>query len=265
MESDTWNKETLVKAIRVELERFLIASFFRGYPTNPLSEHELNKKTEHQLNELYCQFKKNNWSYLYQFKKEQEDDSTRFFNQPECNADYSYWAKHAYWHFDQAVALLLDKDPRKVSYETLKHLFEISPFAKKYQEIFSLIQGYHLYGKLSEIIEPMDVLNWADDIDIDIPIKLKEAVNGLKSQKKNNLKKFDKECLQGAERKTMLKIILGMAIHQYGYNPLAGSKNKATGTKGKSISAGLDTVGLKVNDDTIRKYLKEATETFPDV
>ena len=66
------------------------------------------------------------------------------------------------------------------------------------------------------------------------------------------------------ERPQVLKIMLGMAMDKYGYKPGA-SKNTATGKNRGSIHAALESFGLNVSDDTIRKYLDEAVEIFPEV
>lgn len=66
------------------------------------------------------------------------------------------------------------------------------------------------------------------------------------------------------ERPQVLQIMLGMAMHGYGYKPGA-TKNTATGNNKGSIRAALQSVGLDVTDDTIRKYLNEGFEMFPDV
>jgi hypothetical protein len=59
------------------------------------------------------------------------------------------------------------------------------------------------------------------------------------------------------ERNTMLRLIIGMAMDAYGYNPNS-TRNDATGTNNKSIKAGLERKGINMDDETIRKYLKEA-------
>lgn len=62
------------------------------------------------------------------------------------------------------------------------------------------------------------------------------------------------------ERGTLLKIILGMAIDAYGYS-LEASRNSATGCK-NGISSKIATRGINVSDDTIRKYLDEAKQSY---
>lgn len=69
--------------------------------------------------------------------------------------------------------------------------------------------------------------------------------------------------LNQSERKKLLEIILGMAMHAYSYNP-ASNRNAATGSNKNSIYAGIQLVGLNASDDTIRKYLNEAADIFPE-
>ncbi|MGQ3890718.1 hypothetical protein [Legionella sp. CNM-4043-24] len=73
--------------------------------------------------------------------------------------------------------------------------------------------------------------------------------------------KEDNQILGETERKTMLKIILGMAIHAYSYDP-SSKRNAATGSNKNSISSALQSLGLDISEDTIRKYLDEAKEHF---
>jgi hypothetical protein len=60
------------------------------------------------------------------------------------------------------------------------------------------------------------------------------------------------------ERETALKLIIGMAVKGYSYDPKASKSSIA-----KDISDDLISLGISVSDDTIRKWLKEATELLP--
>lgn len=58
------------------------------------------------------------------------------------------------------------------------------------------------------------------------------------------------------ERNTMLKLVIGMAMRGYGYDPGAARSDAP-----KSIADDLEALEISVTDDTIRKYLKEAVNT----
>jgi hypothetical protein len=62
--------------------------------------------------------------------------------------------------------------------------------------------------------------------------------------------------LSTSERNTLLKLVLGMAMHGFDHDP-TGSRSKAP----KDIADALAGVGLSVTDDTVRKWLKLAAET----
>jgi len=62
---------------------------------------------------------------------------------------------------------------------------------------------------------------------------------------------------------SLLKIVLGMAIDAYQYDP-DKTKNAATGSNSGSIHAALAKIdGLATDADTIRKYLTEAVKKYP--
>lgn len=58
------------------------------------------------------------------------------------------------------------------------------------------------------------------------------------------------------ERDTLLKLVIGMAIEGYRYDPVA-SRNEAPA----EIAGDLAKQGIEVTDDTVRKWLKEAANT----
>jgi hypothetical protein len=64
--------------------------------------------------------------------------------------------------------------------------------------------------------------------------------------------------LGARERESLLRLIVGMAIKGYAYNPKA-AKNTAT----KEIADDLRLLGLALDEDTIRKYLSEAKDHLP--
>lgn len=58
------------------------------------------------------------------------------------------------------------------------------------------------------------------------------------------------------ERETLLKLVIGMAVKGYNYDPTA-TKNNAP----KEIADDLAALDMSVSDDTVRKYLKQAADT----
>jgi hypothetical protein len=84
--------------------------------------------------------------------------------------------------------------------------------------------------------------------------ELSSRIAGLESAKSHEPEKP----LGPRERDSLLKLVLGMAIRGYGYDPKAGRSGTA-----REIASDLQVSGLALDDDTIRKYLTEAKELLP--
>jgi len=69
------------------------------------------------------------------------------------------------------------------------------------------------------------------------------------------------ENFSDSEKGTLLKLVLGMAVSAYHYDP-GSNRNAATGTNRGSISADLARIRLSVCNDTVRKYLDEAKDEY---
>jgi hypothetical protein len=60
------------------------------------------------------------------------------------------------------------------------------------------------------------------------------------------------------ERESLLKLVIGVAIKGYAFDPTAGRSPTA-----KEIASDLALVGIGMDEDTVRKYLAEAKELLP--
>lgn len=107
--------------------------------------------------------------------------------------------------------------------------------------------GDRLYGH-HRFFKPADVVRWAQSRFPKFPFTLDRLP-------------ADPQPESQTERLSMLKMILGMAMDGYQYDPKK-SKNAATGSNRGSIYAALESRGLKLDEGTIRKYLVEASELF---
>jgi len=59
-------------------------------------------------------------------------------------------------------------------------------------------------------------------------------------------------------------MILGMAVSKYGYQGDA-VRNPATGRNRGAIASDLEKIGISLDPDTIRRYLKEAWGKYGDI
>jgi hypothetical protein len=48
-------------------------------------------------------------------KQADAKEAARFYNQASASADFDFWTKHEYWTFEEALALLLGKNPEVVT------------------------------------------------------------------------------------------------------------------------------------------------------
>lgn len=122
MEFETWKRETLINEVKTAM---MLAAFkshgdFLGMPMTPkfYTDKELSQKTDYELRCIYVKYKKHDDDFRQQY--EENEERKRFFNLPTANADIDYWSKQAYWSIDEAIALILGKDPRKVTWKNLE-------------------------------------------------------------------------------------------------------------------------------------------------
>jgi hypothetical protein len=101
-------------------------------------------------------------------------EAAKFYNLTSAKADLGYWAKAEYWTFDEAVALLLGREPTKVTWEDVQrelapyqgrrgaHREPDSKFLSDYQRLRNL--AMRAPAMQSPRLKPADVLAWALDV-----------------------------------------------------------------------------------------------------
>lgn len=80
---------------------------------------------------------------------------------------------------------------------------------------------------------------------------------------KNHSDILKKNNLSLTERQSLYKMILGMSMDAYGYDPKL-ARNKATGENKGSIQFALEQRNLFLDSETIRDHITIATELFPE-
>lgn len=105
--------------------------------------------------------------------KEASKEAGRIYNQPTAEADFEHWAKMDHWTFDEALVLLLGKDPRIVTRSVVKEeLFRdqgYTLFAGPRRPKSAFLRSYEDLRQLAERatvlkgprLRPVDVLVWA--------------------------------------------------------------------------------------------------------
>lgn len=125
---------------------------------------------------------------------------------------------------------------------SMKKIHEYLYDANKLKEI-------SLYERSGSKVKPYDFMAWAENLKLSFP----NLITG-KTKKK--------ECkivnLSTKERNALYKIILGMAIKGYGYDPEASKSDVP-----KEIEGDLAQLNINLTAETIRNYLKKAHSEFP--
>lgn len=220
-------------------------------------------------------------------EKVEENERQFSFNKPHAMADekiYSYWCKAAAWYDDEFTALLLARNPKVVTMESIKRAKNLSTFANEFLDLRELVSRAVLKKQLLRATRPGFAIAWAKRNRIPVPKALEAAVREHGHQVADWKTAYDQQAAIVAdlkakiaklevaetkpepttadlgirERDSLLKIVLGMAIKGYSYDPKA-SRNPTA----KEVASDLSLIGLRLDEDTVRKYLAEATELLP--
>lgn len=197
---------------------------------------------------------------------------------PEARpANYRYWATCPTWYRHEAVSLALGLEPDTLSPEAIFNN-EQRVLAKPRSEMDArdlLIEAYlafdrHItrrfgllgYKGLHLDVQPETFLKWMRQVDIPVPDGMAEAIEGASidddEEPQDSPMRSSDEGLGSRERESLLKLVIGMAVKGYGYDPKASRSDKVS-----EIAGDLTKLGIPLTDDTVRKYLREARDLLP--
>lgn len=153
-------------------------------------------------------------------------------------------------------------DPAILYDRYLKSIDQVKGIYSQYCDMLDNLKNSTLHKRDT----PRSYIKWAERYGFDIPWLAWAREQGLVSTngKIGAIGSADGNPVNDGERNMLYRILLGMAIDGYGYDPKA-ARNDATGENRGSIAAGLQKIdGLATEADTIRKYLKQAAELYPE-
>jgi hypothetical protein len=197
--------------------------------------------------------------------------------------DYPFWDSQDELTLDQAAWLWLDREPelnfaaRDAKYLAINNMLyeKIKGGGLPARNTNTSLGGVHCPGET--YIRRDDLKKFAESQGVKpkflfpesrLPKSDDKAVpSDTKSKSLNDSDNQYIDSIDGSitrRERTMLKILLGMAIDGYGYDPNS-SKNLLTGKNRMGLEERLTNIGLSVNSDTIRKYLTEAANLYPHV
>ena len=225
-------------------------------------------------------------------KAKEEQEAKHFYHKTHADADFIYWSKMQEWSIEEGIALIHGKDPKTVNYSSLKRSAPLSDLRKQFDEIIELAKRSVKWKKLYDPALPSLFIKWAKDNGFEAPLELdrqvlkrkgntvdwKKQYDDLLKLNNGNVGKADKliadqrnvidglklpihnkSDLNTKEKTSLLKILLGLTLTNYEYNPNASRNSTA-----REIASDLELQGLSVDEDTIRKWLNQSKEYLPD-
>lgn len=180
---------------------------------------------------------------------------------------YTYWCQNvAQWELHEVCFLFLDKEPPiNNSYELVishrgmpegKLFFALRKcLINEAKENGASAQPIHL-NAMHVMKSPREWLRIAQKYGFEVPAVLAEKIEELTPRSEEKPKE---KSMSERERESLLKMVLAAAIDCYGYEP-----NSIRNTATTDFENAISRIGLKLDADTIRKYLKEAAARFPD-
>jgi tRNA(Phe) wybutosine-synthesizing methylase Tyw3 len=139
--------------------------------------NELTALSPEDFNSLY-EAERAREAQLY-LEKRRADEDARPFNQPWANLDVDYWSKISFWTLEEAVAISLNKDPRRVKWDSLKSITNVSDFAAKFEAKLMLVERAKEMGQLWAKTTPSVFLAWAKRTRFEMPVELVETAKSL--------------------------------------------------------------------------------------
>lgn len=209
-------------------------------------------------------------------------ESQRWFNLPSSRADHAYWSKMPLWSMDEAVTLSLDRAPEAVKWSDLRGYVSNSPFAFQFSRRREMVERAAVARDLSFPVRPADFVQWARTHDIELPAALDGALPSADPAvdwkaahaaevEQHNVTRADLERLKAEaerisadkglsqrERSTCMKLIIGMAVKKYRHDAATTRSSTAT-----NIANDLHELGIDIDVDTVRKWLREAAGELP--
>lgn len=191
--------------------------------------------------------------------------------------DFAHWCRMARWDVAQAAALSLGLDPEAFKLETGD---DLEPeLQTRYLKRRALVLNHVQTGRILHSVEPVDFLSWAQSNGIEVHAALVEAVESVggtianwrleAEQSRAELSKCrakvdeitghaaasNRRTLLPKEEASLLKIVLGVAMAEYGFAPGRGNSRAP-----KAIADALRTHGITIDEDTVRKWLVKAAD-----
>lgn len=163
----------------------------------------------------------------------------------------------------EAVALSLNKDPERIGFYESK--WTANELSREFEEFLDRafiakrnLEAGRIERKTLVLNNPyecmVDIGEFAA-FAISVEWQIPDELASLAKRQQASVARNDRQEVGTRERETLLKMVLGMAIAGYSYEPEAAYSAIIA-----EIASDLARCGIATTDDTIRKWLKRAAE-----
>lgn len=183
------------------------------------------------------------------------------FNSPEYIADdqtYIDWLQFDHLSTKEAAALSIGRKPEKIDEILVSDEIGIEAVKSKLQHSLNVLSRHQPIIENHDRVTCDVFLSWLRKFDAE-QAKIIEKYIPQETQAVSTEQKVRRLSDQNNERNKMLQLIIGMAMDKYRYDPAVTGGSAVT-----NIKNGLQTRGINISPDTIRKYLNDAKEFLPD-
>lgn len=180
-----------------------------------------------------------------------------------------FWARMPKWTAEEFLTLAVGRDPRMVSAQTIADNPDHYSVADDLELIDAIGSRDGSAFLLSTGRAPNWWIEWTDQHELPFHQPLREAVAkkakrdaereaAASTQCEKQPASREGETIGTRQRESLLKLIIGMAVGGYGYDP-----RSLRSPIPAQIATDLEIRGLSLSDDTIRKYLREGADLLP--
>ncbi|WP_445989693.1 hypothetical protein ACSVCE_18910 [Chromobacterium haemolyticum] len=180
-----------------------------------------------------------------------------------------HWLKYDEWSAKEASLIILGFHPEAMRGLNINISSRIDLIPEEYREVAKLFQIFKRADwdqfdirYYNNKLHPTYFLRMALEKGITIDSLVRNAVNEWRKQQIeiNPLAHLEKDefSLKQQERDSLFKIVIGWAIGIYSYDPSAKRNPRLS-----EMRRDIEKAGLAIDDDTLRKWLKEAASVLP--
>ncbi len=280
--------------VEIDNIEFLVARKFTAHgpvmKAKPLLDEDIGEYRNYLLN-----LPKENLLALAKDERELERHEREPFACPFYWSINNLWGRLACWTVDEAIALSLDYDPTTMNWSVMEPMIGFQELADRYSVRRDMALRAVAIGALSDPMPPAAFVVWADrnkisfsdrvraDVIENIPnwgpspnsfsngnlpvdhagsavsvSELRARNNQLETRLAEEIAKSRSATSLGKrERSSLYKLIFGMAVRGYRWDPSAKKSDKVA-----DIVGDCELEGLALDGDTVRKWLREAAHSL---